>query len=86
MKKSGWVLGLLIAMGGLLGAVLSEVLRALTPAGPVQTLFLKSVALAIDPPLALDLVIFKITLGAIFNINLLTILGMFLGFYLDKNL
>ncbi len=86
MKRSGWVLGLLITIGGLLGAVLSEVLKALTPDGPVQTVFLKSVALAIDPPLALDLVFIKLTLGAIFEINLLTVLGMFLGLYLNKNL
>ncbi len=86
MKKSGWVMGILIAMGGLLGAVLSEVLRALTPAGPVQTLFLESVALAIDPPLVLDVIFIKITMGVLFKINLLTILGMFLGLYLDKNL
>ena len=85
MKKSGWVLGLMIATGGLLGAVLSEVLKALTPDGPVQTVFLQSVALAIDPPFALDLVVITITVGAIVKINLLTIVGMFFGLYVDKN-
>ena len=86
MKRSGWMLGVLITMGGLLGAVLGEVLRAFTPEGPVQSIFLKSLALAIDPPLVLDVVFFKITMGAIFQINLLAILGMFLGLYLNKNL
>ncbi len=86
MRKSGWALGILIALGGLLGGVLSAVLRALAPAGPIQTLFVESVSLAVDPPLTLDIAFIKITLGVLFKINLLTLLGVFLGLYLYKNL
>ncbi|TKB72470.1 MAG: DUF4321 domain-containing protein, partial [Nitrospira sp.] len=36
------------------------------------------------PPLTLDLVLFKLTLGFTFKMNLLSILGIFLGAYLHK--
>lgn len=86
MKKPGWALAILIVMGGVLGGVLSEGLKAWMPDGPVQTIFLASVPLAIDPPVTLHLVYFTITLGIIFNINLLMVLGASLGLYLYKNL
>ncbi len=86
MRKPGWALVILVMLGGLLGGVLSEGLRALTPAGPVQTVFLEAVPLAIDPPLVLDVMFIHITLGVILKINLLMVLGASLGFYLYKNL
>ncbi len=69
-----------------MGGVLSEILRALTPSGPIQTFFLQSVPLAVDPPLTVDFVLIKLTLGFLFKINLFTIFGIFFGIYLYKNL
>ncbi len=86
MRKSGWARAGLIAIGGLLGTVLGEALKALTSTGPVQTLFLGSLPLGVDPPFVLDVAFMKLTLGVLFQINLLTILGMVLGLYLHKYL
>lgn len=86
MKKSGWTLLGFIFIGGLLGGMLGEILTVFSPSEQIQTIFAKSVSPGIDPPLTVDLVLFKITLGFLFKINLLTILGIFLGMYLYKNI
>ena len=38
-----------------------------------------------SPPLTIDLVLLKFTIGFVLKINLLSLLGMFLGIYLYKN-
>ena len=86
MKKSGWTLLGFIFIGGLLGGVLGEILRVFTPSGTIQDIFSRSVSPGLEPPLTVDLVLIKITLGFILKINLLTLLGIFLGIYLYKNI
>lgn len=86
MRKSGWTLLLFIFIGGLLGGVLGEILRVLTPPGTVQNIFARAIMPGLDPPLTVDLVMLKFTIGFLFKLNLLTVLGMFLGLYLYKNL
>ena len=86
MKKSGWTLLGFVFIGRLLGGVLVEILRVFTPSGTVQNIFSRSVSPGLEPPLTVDLVLIKITLGFILKINLLTLLGIFLGIYLYKNL
>lgn len=86
MKKSAWVLLAFIFIGGLLGGVLGEILRVFTPSGTIQNIFAKSVSPGLDPPFTVDLVLVKLTLGFLLKINLLTILGIFFGIYLYKNL
>ncbi len=39
----------------------------------------------LDPPLSIDLVMLKVTFGFLLKMNLLTLLGIFLGLYLYKN-
>ena len=85
MRKSGWMLLVFILVGGLLGGVLGEILRVLTPPGTVQNLFAKAVTPGLDPPLSIDLVLLKLTFGFVLKMNLLTLLGIFLGIYLYKN-
>lgn len=85
MKKSGWTLLGFILIGGLLGGILGEILTVFSPSEPIQTIFAKSVSPGLDPPLTVNLVLLKVTLGFLFKINLLTILGIFLGIYLYKN-
>ena len=85
MRKSGLMLLLFILVGGLLGGVLGEILRVLTPPGTVQNIFAKAVMPGLDPPLTVDLVMLKLTFGFLLKMNLLTLLGIFLGIYLYKN-
>lgn len=86
MKKSGWTLLGFIFIGGLLGGMLGEILTVFSPSEQIQTIFAKALSPGIDPPLTINLVLFKITIGFLFKINLLTILGIFLGIYLYKNI
>nr|MBI3613589.1 DUF4321 domain-containing protein [Nitrospirota bacterium] len=83
MKKSPWVLLLFILLGGLLGGLLGEVLRVIAPQGMIQTLFSKAPHIGI-PTLTVDLFLLTFTVGFTVKINLLTILGSFLGIYLYK--
>ena len=86
MKKSGWTLLGFIFIGGLLGGMLGEILTVFSPLEPIRTIFAQSLSTGLDPPLTANLILFKITLGFVLKVNLLTILGIFLGVYLYKNL
>ncbi len=86
MKKSGWTLLGFIFIGGLLGGMLGEILTVFSPSEQIQTIFAKSLSPGIDPPLTVNLILIKVTLGFLFKINLLTILGILLGIYLYKNI
>ena len=66
--------------------MLGEILTVFSPSEQIQTIFAKALSPGIDPPLTVNLVLFKITLGFLFKINLLTILGILLGVYLYKNI
>lgn len=85
MKKSPLILLVFILIGGLLGGVLGEILRVMAPHGTIQTIFATSYALGITEPLTIDLVLIKLTFGFLTKINLLSLIGMFLGIYLYKN-
>jgi hypothetical protein len=85
VKKSPWVLLIFVLIGGLLGGVLGEILRVMAPHGTIQTIFATNFTPGISPPLTIDLVLLKFTIGFVLKINLLSLLGMFLGIYLYKN-
>ena len=85
MKKSPWILVIFVLIGGLLGGVLGEILRVMAPHGTIQTIFATNFTPGISPPLTIDLVLLKFTIGFVLKINLLSLLGMFLGIYLYKN-
>ena len=86
MKKSGWTLLGFIFIGGLLGGMLGEILTVFSPSEQIQTIFARALSPGIDPPLTVNLILFKITIGFLLKINLLTILGILLGVYLYKNI
>ena len=86
MKKSGWTLLGFIFIGGLLGGMLGEILTVFSPSEQIHTIFAKALSPGIDPPLTVNLILIKVTLGFLFKINLLTILGILLGIYLYKNI
>ena len=85
MKKSPGILLIFVLIGGLLGGVLGEILRGMAPHGTIQTVFATNYVLGITEPLTIDLVLLKFTIGFVLKINLLSLLGMFLGIYLYKN-
>jgi Domain of unknown function (DUF4321) len=85
VRKSPWILLLFVLIGGLLGGVLGEILRVMAPHGTIQTIFATNYVLGITEPLTIDLVLLKFTIGLGLKINLLSLLGMFLGIYLYKN-
>ena len=85
MKKSPWILLIFVLIGGLLGGVVGEFLRVLAPHGTIQSVFATSYVLGITEPLTIDLVLVKFTIGFLLKINLLSLIGMFLGVYLYKN-
>ena len=78
MKKSPWVLLLFILLGGLLGGVLGETLRVMAPSGTIQNFFSTAITPGINPPLTIDLILLKFTVGFTLRMNLLTFLGIYL--------
>ncbi|MEK6537716.1 MAG: hypothetical protein A2132_02955 [Nitrospirae bacterium RBG_16_43_11] len=83
-KKNIWILLLLILVGALLGNVLGEILRAISPEGPVRNIFTEGFHIGITPPVTLDLRIITFTIGFSIRANLLTLLGSILGIYIYK--
>ncbi len=86
LKKSGGYLLLFIFIGGLLGSILGEILQVVSPQGTVQSIFGEALSLGLDPPVTVNLVLIKLTLGFLLKINLLSVLGMLLGAYLYKHI
>ena len=86
IKKTGGYLLLFIFIGGLLGSILGEILQVVSPQGTVQTIFGEALSLGLDPPVSVNLVLIKFTLGFLVKINLLSVLGMLLGAYLYKHI
>lgn len=85
MRKSPWILFIFVMIGGLLGGILGEVLHVMAPQGNIQSIFSTHFAPGINPPLTIDLVLLKLVLGFELKINILSVLGMFVGVYLYKH-
>ena len=83
-KKNIWTLLILILIGALLGNVLGEILRAISPEGPVRNIFTEGFFIGITPPVTLDIRIITFTIGFSLRANLLTLLGSILGVYIYK--
>lgn len=86
VRKSPWVLFTFILIGGLLGGILGEILHVMAPQGMIQSIFSTHFTPGINPPLTLDLVLLKLTVGIGVKINIISILGMFIGIYLYKHI
>jgi len=86
VRKSPWLLLIFLLIGGLMGGILGEILQIMAPkGGTIQAFFTTALTPGISPPLTIDLILLKVTVGFSVKISLLSILGMFLGFYLYKN-
>ncbi|MFO0773077.1 MAG: DUF4321 domain-containing protein [Nitrospiraceae bacterium] len=84
MRKSPWVLVVFILVGGLLGGVMGEILHVIAPHGTIQQIFATSITPGLHPPLTMDLVLVKFTIGFLFKMNVLSFIGILLGIYLYK--
>lgn len=85
MRKSPWGLLIFVLVGGLLGGILGEILRVMAPQGTIQSIFSTNFTPGISPPFTLDLVLVKLTLGFSLKVNILSVLGMFIGIFLYKH-
>ena len=68
----------------LIGGLLGETLRVVSPEGMLQDIFSRTYSIGIEPPLTLDLKLFSTTLGFLVRINLFSLLGVLLGIYIYK--
>ncbi len=84
LRKGTGLLILFIIIGGLLGAVLGEVLNTVTPDSLIKNIFTTGYTLGINPPLTIDVRLFAFTIGLVFKVNLITLIGIFLGLYIYK--
>lgn len=85
VRKSPWILFIFVLIGGLLGGILGEILHVMAPQGTIQSIFATNYSPGINPPLTIDLVLIKLVFGFNLKVNILSILGMFIGIYLYKH-
>ena len=84
LNKTPWLLIFFILLGGLIGGLLGETLRVISPEGILQDIFSRTYSIGINPPLTLDLKLFAATIGFSFRMNLFSLLGILLGIYIYK--
>lgn len=81
--KNGWYLVALLLIFGLAGAAIGE----LTVSNASQLAFIgRSLVVGMTNPLNLDLHFIKLTFGISFNVNIASLAGMLIGFFIYKKL
>jgi hypothetical protein len=80
-KRSLGFVTLVLLLGALLGTLLGELIGFLLPEGVVKDFFLKSGSLGFGPA-TLNAVLFSITLGLTFKINVVGLIGIGFAIYL----
>jgi hypothetical protein len=84
LQRSFRLLLFFVLLGGFLGGILSEVLQRLSPEGFLPEIFIKGFSIGLNPPFVIDLHLLTFTIGFTLQINLLTLLGIFLGIFTYK--
>lgn len=81
VKRKGWILVLFLLCGVLIGSIVGELLGNALSAD----IFTKSLRIGtINGPIALNLLVLDLNLGAVLHINFGTVLGIILGILLYK--
>ena len=81
--KSGWYLVALLLIFGLAGAAIGELISS----NASQLAFIgRSLVVGMTSPLQLDLHFVKITFGVSFNVNIASLAGMLIGFFVYRKL
>jgi len=84
LQKTSSMFFFFVLLGGFLGGILGEILRRISPSGILHDIFLKGYHVGFNPPTTIDLHLLTVTLGFTLQVNLLTLLGLFLGIYTYK--
>ncbi len=79
-KKSTAFIVFIIILGALIGTALGEVIGILVPGGVVQDFFLKSASASFGPA-TLDIILFTITMGFSFKLNITGVIGILIAAY-----
>jgi hypothetical protein len=81
LKRTPGRVMLAILLGGLIGDVVGEILRALIPGGAVRDLLLNKVTFGFDT-FTLHLAVVQFSLGLMISFNLLAVIFMFVVIYM----
>ncbi len=65
---------ILLVFAFVVGELANRILLALAPAGPLKEVVLKPVVFGLDPPIHLNLLLVKFTLGLTFQVSIFAIL------------
>ena len=79
-KKSVSFVIFIVIIGAMIGTAFGEVIGMIVPQGVVQDFFLKSVSASIGPG-KLDIILFTLTLGFSFNLNITGVIGILIAAY-----
>jgi len=80
-KRSLWFITMVLFLGAILGTLLGQLIGLVLPDGVVKNFFMNGPVLGFDP-VKLDLVLFSITLGMTFKVNVVGAIGIFVAVYL----
>jgi len=84
-RKRLSVYALVLVIGMLLGGYLGEILATIVPDGVAKDFFLTSIVGKFGP-VSVDLLIIALTVGPlVVKVNLVSVLGLFIAFYLFKS-
>lgn len=79
MRKSVGAVALVLLLGIIIGAVLSEVVALFLAEGSVgEKLFVSGESFGLDP-VTLDLIVLELTLGLRVHVNLMSLVGIFVA-------
>lgn len=78
----GWFVFAII-LGALIGSALGEAIGVILPAGVAKDFFLRSAGFGLSP-VTLNLVLFTLTFGFTFKLNVIGVIGIFLATYIFR--
>ena len=71
----------ILVLGAILGSLVGEILGFILPEGVVRQFFLLSKSIAVGPG-TVDLIMFRFTLGLSITLNVISLIGIGVAYYL----
>lgn len=84
--RNGAATVLVVVAGAIIGGLLGDGLQASQALGEMTNILVQKYQVFAIPPSVIDLYVIKFSVGLVFTPNLISILGMFLAFYLFNRL